>query len=740
MSFTAKIDANIQGFEDGLNRAGLLAKQFEKLIKDSTEGIAHIGQKLTDIGAKASIMSAALVAAGGKAFKMAADFQDAMGATDQVFKASSEEIQSWAKNLSSEYGVAKKEALEYANLMGTMLKNIGNLTEQEASKQSQKLVELAGDLTAMYGGTTSEAITALTASLRGINVPIANYGVGINEALVKAKAFEMGIASLTGELSIQERQAATLQLIWEQTADAQGQAAREADSASGSMRALKTEVSNLATEFGQALLPIITPIINALKKAVSAFRTMSPEMQSTIVIVGGLAAAFGPLMLITGKIIAMLPTLKIAFFALTSPIGLVVGAITLLTTAFFLWKGSAEKVITQMELLKSVQGDAIKNTERETGEITTLRKVLNDANSSYNEKKAALDRIKAIVPDYHASLTTEGKLINNNASALDRYVKKLVITEKIKLLAMKSSKAAEDFDAFMADNKSVMRNVIRKQVKGDALLAGEKAALAISTRLAQNVDVINNSIEGLQKQLISIEATSFEEPIVTGFDNIASSAKKAKEEIERIPTNAVIPSISLPALTGLSTAAIDPLRGLSMTEYTEKYRQAAEEIKMITFDMKEYMVDAFVNMWSSIGDALVNGKNVLKSIGSSLLGSLGRVMVDLGKMVLMGGSAIVAIKKALTSLNGPIAIAAGAALIAVGSIFAAGASKLGNSMGSGGGMGGSSSVAGMQTTVTPVTPSYRGSYFDGSEVTFKIGTNELVGVLAMADNRKNRLQ
>ena len=38
--------------------------------------------------------------------------------------------------------------------------------------------------------------------------------------------------------------------------------------------------------------------------------------------------------------------------------------------------------------------------------------------------------IQKIVPDYHASLTKEGELINNNTGALDGYVEKLLITAK----------------------------------------------------------------------------------------------------------------------------------------------------------------------------------------------------------------------------------------------------------------------------------------------------------------------
>jgi phage-related minor tail protein len=86
----------------------------------------------------------------------------------------------------------------------------------------------------------------------------------------------------------------------EQTADAQGQAAREAEGASGATRAFQTELKNLATDIGEVLLPVLTPLMASLRDLIKRFGEMSPEMQKTIVIVAGLAAAIGPLLLLFG--------------------------------------------------------------------------------------------------------------------------------------------------------------------------------------------------------------------------------------------------------------------------------------------------------------------------------------------------------------------------------------------------------------------------------------------------------
>ena len=174
MSFKATIEADIKGFTNNIDKA---ISSVDKLEKTTLQKLSSIGNSFVSIGKRASILSVALVGVGAKAFEMAADFEDALGATGQIFKDNADTVAEWANNLDTSYGIAKKEALSYSNLMGSMLINIGKLTEEQASKQSAKLIELAGDLTAMYGGTTQDAVRALTGALKGNNTMLDNYGM-----------------------------------------------------------------------------------------------------------------------------------------------------------------------------------------------------------------------------------------------------------------------------------------------------------------------------------------------------------------------------------------------------------------------------------------------------------------------------------------------------------------------------------------------------------------------------------
>lgn len=359
----AMLKANVTDFKSGMKEAEGTLTSFKQQASSTFE---NIGGAMSGFGTALTVgVTAPLVAAGTQAFMFAADMEDAMGATDQIFGSASGEMKSWAGNLETYYGIAESEALEYGNTMGAMLKNIGGLSEKEAAKTTGSLMELAGDLTAMYGGTTESAVQALTGALKGNNSMLDNYGMGVNEATIKAKALEMGLSDGTSELTLQAKQAATLALIMEQTADAQGQAAREAEGASGSMRALMTEIKNLATELGSVLLPIITPFIQKLKDMVARFREMTPEQQQNIVKWAMIAAAVGPVLIVIGKLIAFLPTLigglkalGVVFGVLTSPIGLVVAAIAAVVgVIIYLWntnEGFRNAVIAAWEAVKAM--------------------------------------------------------------------------------------------------------------------------------------------------------------------------------------------------------------------------------------------------------------------------------------------------------------------------------------------------------------------------------------------------
>lgn len=659
MSFTAKITADISKFEQNIGKA---IDSTNKLENTVSAKLSKMGDSFVSAGKKASILSAALVAAGSKAFMMAADFEDAIGATGQIFSDNADIVRGWAETLGTEYGIAKKEALEYSNLMGSMLINIGKLTEEQAARQSAKLIELAGDLTAMYGGRTQDAIRALTGALKGNNTMLDNYGMAVNDALVKTRAFEMGLSDGTGELSLQAKQAATLALIYEQTTAAQGQAAREADGASGAMRALTTEVKNLSTELGQVLIPVITPVVAGIRDMVAGLRTLSPEMQTLVVTTGAIAAAAGPLLIVIGKILTALPKIKVAIAALSGPI-VAIGVV--MATAVVNFGKNIEALKTDWDYLLN----HLRTTSAGIGDVLT------------GNLSGWWGKVR----------TTWGKNIDYIRDKWDQFIAYFTGEKR-------TGQTQAGLEAALAANE----------------MTGSAGAMQ---EVAKSAAIAASSVDNL--------TTSFRE---LGEAQEAATAKIAPGDVTGVSVLAPVIEPTIDA-QGLKEKLRDTTYGA--------LADLGEGIKVLTIDLSSMLGNALTDVFGSVADAMMNGDNMMAALGASLLGTLGGIMVQLGQMVIATGSAIEAVKAALSSLGGIGAIAAGVALIAIGSLFKAGTSKLSRSMGSGGGY---SSAPSMGNTSPSYGPSeYRGAYQDDFEVTFKIGTNELVGVLNTAEQRRNRI-
>jgi uncharacterized protein YoxC len=798
MSFIAEIQANIEDFQRNLDRA---RAQMDVFADTVGKRIANLGSKFQTIGGAISLgVTAPMVAAGTAAFNMAADFEDALGATDQIFKQASESTKQWAEGLPTYFGIAKKEALEYSNMMGSMLVNIGNLTEQEASKQSAKLIELAGDLTAMYGGTTQDAVRALTGALKGNTTMLDNYGMAANDALVKAKALSMGLVEQGKEMSLSAKQTATLALIYEQSAAAQGQAAREANGASGSMRAFRTEITNLTTELGAVLLPIITPLIGRLKEITAGFREISPETQKMIVYIGGAVAALGPLLVALGSVMKLAPLVGTAFTVMTGPIGVavaaIVGAAILIvknweTIKTYFTSGNGAKIFESIKNSAANLWASLSNIFNKIKDfiiaiwdrigsnllkawsssfaviISIVEGAFNFISDIFNvfasllkgDFKGALDGLKKLFTNVFSSIQ---KIALNAISGLSSYVAGFLNligadslgaklqgwadglipveeqTKEVTSVVEEASKAVSNKTSKIKDLGSETEKTTKKQQDFKRELTESLASLGYYDAALASIGYKYKDLSKLAKQ--------------AGADAI-ELGRIAREESGEILTLALG---QIDGVKGLKTDKsimkdfnITPNFSFDIQKVTENLHKMQDEMKKPIVDFSRGLaedIEVYLNnaiptaigsLVESMATALADGGNILEAGGASLLGSLGGIMVDLGKMAIASGIAIKGVKDALLSLNPAVAVAAGVALVAIGSMFKSGASKLGSSMGSSASSGGGSYGSSISSTANAMPNHFVGAYSDNNTLRFEIEGDKFVAMYDKID-RKNR--
>src|SRR5690606_9869301 len=133
------------------------------------------------------------------------------------------------------------------------------------------LTTLGADLAAMYGGTAAEAIESITALMRGVADSIEKYGVSIKQADVDTRLHAQGRDDLTGKARKQAEMDARLALLYEQSADAQGQSAREANTTAGQMQRLTATWDDMREAIGSRLLPIFNRFLRFLTGTVAPF-------------------------------------------------------------------------------------------------------------------------------------------------------------------------------------------------------------------------------------------------------------------------------------------------------------------------------------------------------------------------------------------------------------------------------------------------------------------------------------
>ena len=120
-----------------------------------------------------------------------------------------------------------------------------------------------------------------------------------------------------------------------------------------------------------------------------------------------------------------------------------------------------------------------------------LNDTLRDESIALSERRKALEELKSIVPGYHASLTDEGKLINDNKEAVENYTKAL---EKQIQLQVYSEKLQELYRQKMAaeDNLAISQQAYDEAV-ADAQDNGNRVQIRTSSGAAGPAGGTENS-------------------------------------------------------------------------------------------------------------------------------------------------------------------------------------------------------------------------------------------------------
>ena len=231
---------------------------------------------------------AGIVAVANEAREAASLVQQSGGAVESVFAGQAAAVKKLAEGAADAVGLSKNSYSELGSVLGAQLKNMGYAGAGLVT-QTNDLIETGADLSATFGGDTSEAVSALSSLLRGERDPIERYGIAISAAAVEAKVAALGLDTSTDAAKRSATAQATLALVAEQSASAQGAFARESDTAAGASQRAAAKFENAKASLGEVLLPVVTEAATKFADLTEWMTDNTTAVQIAVGALGGLA-------------------------------------------------------------------------------------------------------------------------------------------------------------------------------------------------------------------------------------------------------------------------------------------------------------------------------------------------------------------------------------------------------------------------------------------------------------------
>jgi len=288
-----------------------------------------------------------------------------------------------------------------------------------------------------------------------------------------------------------------------------------------------------------------------LRAAVSALALAKGVLTGQITLASGAAISFRAVMT-----------------ALSGPLGIVLGIIGLLGTAFaslsFRNKESNDALVRQQELLKvnaELQAEVARQTGATKDKIQSLVGVITNVNSSYEEKRKALQKLIAISPEYLKGLTLENINTQEGINIISRYIKALDLmadakarfdlktklraqllesTNKQQALEVEQKDAPNSYgfkfipSLFGKQNKGTLQDDIDKEKQEQDKIKLQLNALDFSDK--QQVDSLRKSIEDKTNKLKTLKKGSEEAKRLAQDIASEQSAMLTMQGIETSPS------------------------------------------------------------------------------------------------------------------------------------------------------------------------------------------------------------
>lgn len=253
-----------------------ITKKLKQLEQSTTSTTQKVGRNFNKIASVAKVAIGAVVvqqlARGASSLvNFASHVEEMQAKSSVVFGRFTAQVRSELSAFGEEVGRSTFQLEEMASQVQDTFVPMG-FARGEAANLSVELAKLATDVASFNNASDVETMRAFQSALVGNHETVRRFGVVITEATLTQELMRMGINKLSKDATNQEKVQARLNLLLAGTTDAQGDAARTAESFANQMKGLGAALSQLGVAVLVPILPKLAEFVGMIKSAVIATR------------------------------------------------------------------------------------------------------------------------------------------------------------------------------------------------------------------------------------------------------------------------------------------------------------------------------------------------------------------------------------------------------------------------------------------------------------------------------------
>lgn len=270
---------------DSVGQIGLDLVVNQNQFKQQMAGIQGMAKK-AGLALAAAFSVKKLIDFGAQCIELGSDLAEVQNVVDVTFPRMSKQLDDFAKNAITSFGLSETMAKKFTGTFGAMAKAFG-FGEKQAYEMSTALTGLAGDVASFYNISQDEAYTKLKSVFTGETETLKDLGIVMTQSALDSYALANGFGKVTAKMSEAEKVALRYKFVQDQLSLASGDFIRTADGWANQVRVLKLQFDSLKATIGQGLINALTPVIQVINRIISKLMSLANAFKAFTEMVTG---------------------------------------------------------------------------------------------------------------------------------------------------------------------------------------------------------------------------------------------------------------------------------------------------------------------------------------------------------------------------------------------------------------------------------------------------------------------